>query len=119
MAPRKPALAAFAAALAAAANGHGGLIIPPCRNNRGNVNIFNFTARPGEKFMSGGGCAAAFYFYRLASRSSVDGALIFSHRTRTHCDTPPTPHTRHGSDTAHTHAHVPFLSGCALRPGHL
>ena len=36
---------------------HGGLMIPPCRNNHGNVNVFNFTTQPGEKWLSGGSCA--------------------------------------------------------------
>lgn len=44
-------------ALASGAAAHGGLIIPPCRNNRGNVNIFNFTKAAGEQWMSGGSCA--------------------------------------------------------------
>jgi hypothetical protein len=54
----KPIIA-LAASLAAVAEteAHGGLMIPPCRNNHGNVNVFNFTARAGEKWMSGGSCA--------------------------------------------------------------
>lgn len=49
----------LAASLAAVTqvNAHGGLIIPPCRNNHGNVNIFNFTKQPGERWLSGGSCA--------------------------------------------------------------
>ena len=49
----------LAASLAAVAetDAHGGLVIPPCRNNHGNVNIFNFTTQPGEKWLSGGSCA--------------------------------------------------------------
>ena len=49
----------LAASLAAVTqvNAHGGLIIPPCRNNHGNVNIFNFTKQPGERWLTGGGCA--------------------------------------------------------------
>jgi hypothetical protein len=52
-------IVALAASLAAIAqvDAHGGLMIPPCRNNRGNVNIFNFTKATGEKWLSGGSCA--------------------------------------------------------------
>ena len=54
----KPTVA-LAAALAALTgiDAHGGLIIPPCRNNRHNVDIFDFTKRPGELWLSGGSCA--------------------------------------------------------------
>ena len=49
---------AVAALLAAVeTDGHGGLVIPPCRNNHGNVNLFNFTKAAGEKWLSGGSCA--------------------------------------------------------------
>jgi hypothetical protein len=49
----------LAASLAAVTqvDAHGGLIIPPCRNNHGNVNIFNFSKQPGSSWMSGGSCA--------------------------------------------------------------
>ena len=56
----KPTVALLAASLAALSpeiDAHGGLIIPPCRNNRHNVDIFNFTKRPGELWLSGGSCA--------------------------------------------------------------
>ena len=36
---------------------HGGLIIPTCRNNRGPTDLFDFTRRPGENFLTGGSCA--------------------------------------------------------------
>ena len=38
---------------------HGGLVIPPCRNNRGNVDLFNFTKATGEQWLSGGSCAVS------------------------------------------------------------
>eukprot|EP01046_Picozoa_sp_COSAG06_P039965 COSAG06_NODE_4785_length_3955_cov_1.505446_3_plen_290_part_00 len=63
MTPFKPvivgalALAAITVEVLDLVDGHGGLIIPPCRNNRGNVNIFNFTKAPGEQWLSGGSCA--------------------------------------------------------------
>ena len=34
-----------------AIDAHGGLMIPPCRNNHGNVNIFNFTKQADEKYL--------------------------------------------------------------------
>ena len=53
------ALAALAASLAAfqQTEAHGGLMIPPCRNNHENTNVFNFTPPTSERFMSGGSCA--------------------------------------------------------------
>ena len=36
---------------------HGGLVIPPCRNNHDNTDLFNFTRATGELWMSGGSCA--------------------------------------------------------------
>ena len=48
-----------AASLAAVTDtdAHGGLVIPPCRNNHDNTDLFNFTRATGEKFQSGGSCA--------------------------------------------------------------
>jgi hypothetical protein len=55
---RAPILA-LAASLAAVTetDAHGGLVIPPCRNNHGNTDLFNFTRATGELWMSGGSCA--------------------------------------------------------------
>lgn len=36
---------------------HGGLIIPPCRNNHGPTDLFDFSRHAGERFLSGGSCA--------------------------------------------------------------
>jgi hypothetical protein len=55
--PRSVAVLAVSASLATAVRAHGGLIMPPCRNNHGNVDIFNFTTQPGERWLSGGSCA--------------------------------------------------------------
>eukprot|EP01052_Picozoa_sp_SAG31_P019940 SAG31_NODE_1477_length_8194_cov_21.653490_6_plen_162_part_00 len=55
---------------------HGGLVIPPCRNNRGNVNIFNFTKATGEKWLSGGSCAGDMCLW--FNDGCVLGCLLFA-----------------------------------------
>ena len=59
MNPKQISIVALAASLAAACitqlDAHGGLVIPPCRNNHGNVNILNLTK--GDHWESGGSCA--------------------------------------------------------------
>jgi hypothetical protein len=49
----------LAASLAAVTqlDAHGGLMIPPCRNNHKNTDLFNFTHPSGEKWLTGGSCA--------------------------------------------------------------
>ena len=54
--------------------GHGGLVIPPCRNNRGNVDLFNFTKATGEQWLSGGSCAVSCAHVPTAPRIAVFAA---------------------------------------------
>ena len=60
------------------ADAHGGLIIPPCRNNRGNTDIFNFTKPIGEQWLAGGSCAVSHAHTLLLAAGGVRNNITAS-----------------------------------------